>query len=171
MEKLIIGFSKPKKWKPFAKVIQLGLNIPYSHVYVKFFSEKYNRFLIYQASHSSVNFVGTKIFEDDNFVVKEFEISITPEQKIKVMQFAIDNAGKPYGIKEVIGLAWVRINEIFGKTIKNPFSDGEYTYACSGLTSRLLTVTDLGIKLIKPFDDMTPLDVYNIMKDLNNGEI
>ena len=168
MEKLIIGFSKPKKFKIFAWAIMKGYNIPYDHVYVRIHSDKYDRDLIYQASRMMVNFMSPALLEEENIIVAEFELDITTENKIKLMQFAIDNAGRNYGVKQAIGMAWVRINELCSKIVKNPYKDDGATYVCSELVSFVLEeVSDL--KIDKDTDDMTPLDVYNVVKDLKNG--
>lgn len=170
MEKIIIGFSKPWTFKPYAWLIMTGLNIPYSHTYIKMYSEKYQRWLIYQASGTMVNFMNMETFKEHAQVIEEFELEISPEIRSKVMQFAIDNCGKDYGIKEVFGLMIVRTYEIFGKTIKNPFADGKTTYVCSGLVSEILKDC-LNEKLPKDPDDMTPLDTFSLIVDIKQNNI
>jgi hypothetical protein len=167
MNNIIIGFSKPKKWKLFAWLIMKGYNIPYDHVYIRFHSDKYDRDLIYQASGTKVNFTSPIVFSDDNDIIKEFSIETDDENKTKVMQFAIDNAGKPYGIKEAFGLALVRILDIVNITIKNPFADGEFTYVCSEMGWLILEKLRSNIKIDKDPDDITPLDLYNILSNLS----
>jgi hypothetical protein len=166
MNNIIIGFSKPKKWKIFAWLIMKGYNIPYDHVYVKFHSSRYDRDLIYQASGTMVNFMSSSVFYNNNDVIKEFSIETNDEGKIKVMQFAIDNAGKPYGIKEAFGLALVRILDMISITIKNPFADGGFTYVCSEMGWYILEKIRNNIKIDKDPDDITPLDLYNILSNL-----
>lgn len=138
MSNLIVGFSKPKQYKLFAKLIMIGYCIPYSHVYIKFWSDKFQRFLIYQASGTAVNFMGTTIFEDHNETIKEFELVLTDEDRIKMIQFALDNSGKSYGFKNALGLTVVRIMELFGKRIKNPLADDGKTYVCCELVGHVL---------------------------------
>jgi hypothetical protein len=167
MEQITIGFSRPKKWKPFAWLIMKSYNTPYDHVYVCVHSNSYDRDLIYQASSTMVNFMSTSVFEANNVIVAKFDVNISQASKKALMQFAIDNVGKSYGIKEVVGLAWVRLNELCGKTIKNPFKDSGTTYVCSELVSTIL-VDFNGIELNKDVEDMTPLDVYNVLMSLNN---
>lgn len=162
MDSITVGFSKPKTWKPFSALIMLGFNIPYDHVYIKFHSNTFNRYLVYQASGLMVNFMG-KEFTDNNVIVDEFEIPITAENKIAMIQFAIDNAGKPYGIKEAFGMAIVRLVELlFKKKIKNPFGDGGKTYVCSELAGYIMDQY-AGAKIPADLDYMTPLDIYNYL--------
>lgn len=169
MPSIIVGFSKPKKWKPFAWLIMKGYNSPYSHVYVKFWSEKFGRFLIYHASQTSVHFVGTEMFEQQAEVIKEFDIEITDESRTKIIQFAIDNAAKPYGIKNVIGLTWVRICEIFGKKIKNPLSDGGKTYVCCELVAKIIEEYISPDCNLNP-EDINPEELYNFMVNLSEAD-
>jgi hypothetical protein len=174
MNKIYIGFSKPKKWKIFAKLIMLGYGIPYDHVYVRFNSDRYDRDLIYQASKSMVNFMGVGVFSEENIIVDEFEVEISDEKLTAMIQFAIDNAGKAYGVKQAFGMAIVRVAEIFGKYIENPFKDGGKTYVCSELGAYVLEHF-AGSVIPKDIDDITPKDLYEylmkIKASLNNHTI
>lgn len=166
MQTIIVGFSKPKKFKIFAWLIQKAYSIPYDHTYIRIHATKYDRDLIYQASKTMVNFMGVEHFLSENDVIREFSVNLSDENYIKMMQFAIDTAGTPYGFKSILGLAIQRIAFWCGKNIKNPFSDGKITEVCSELISTILI--EFGEKeLPKDVDDMTPLDVYNFMLTLN----
>lgn len=167
MAKVIVGFSKPNKWKPFAWLIQTAFNTDYDHVYIKTYSSKYERHLIYQASGTKVNFIGVDMFTSENVIVAEFEIEISDENKKAMMQFAIDNAGKAYSLKEVLGLAIVRLAELCGKTVKNPFREGTQAYVCSELISYILQQY-AGVKIPKDYEDMTPKDLYEVIASLGN---
>jgi hypothetical protein len=170
MESIIVGFSKPKTWKPFAWLIMVGYGIPYDHVYVKIRADKLNRDLLYQASQLTVNFMAEEIFNAANNIVQEFPVQISSENKAKLLQFAIDNSGKPYGIIEAFGLAIVRICEIFGKKIKNPFGDGGATYVCSELAGYIL-IEFAGAQIPENLDNITPRDVYNYLTSLNKPQM
>lgn len=163
--KIVIGFSKPKTWKPFAWLIMAGYGIPYSHVYIKYRSDKYDRDLVYQASGTMVNFMGTAVFADHAQVVKEFDLEISDESRTKMIQFAIDNAGKPYGIWDAIGLAWVRLNELFDKKISNPFADDGKTYVCCELVAAILKEC-IGINVEEDLNKVTPKELYDLLTKL-----
>lgn len=167
MNKITIGFSRPKKWKPFAAAIMAVYGIPYDHVYVKFWSEKFQRSLVYQASSVMVNFMGYEYFESQNIIVKEFEFDMSDEDMLEMIQYAIDSAGKPYGTMSALGLAVVRIAEVFGKKIKNPFGDGDKTYICCELASYVL---EKYVHRQIPFDlDLvSPKDLYVFLSDETN---
>jgi hypothetical protein len=162
MHKIIIGFSRPNKWKLFSWLIRTSYNTDYSHVFIRLHSDTYDRDLVYQASGTTVNFMGMSVFKSHNIILDEFEIDIDEEQKKAMIQFAIDNAGKPYGIKDVIGLGLVRLAELAGKSIKNPFRDSKSTYVCSELVSYI--IKDYSeLDLPKHPSDMTPKDLYDFM--------
>ena len=48
------------------------------------------------------------------------------------------NAGVKYGLKQALGIAWVRINKLLGKLIQNPFADGRKSWICSELVAAIL---------------------------------
>lgn len=162
---ILVGLSRPKKWKAFAQLIMAGYGIPYDHVYVKFHSDKYDRDLIYQASKTMVNFVGSDMFLSNNLSIYEFEVEIPDDKVVAMMQFMIDNAGKPYGIKQCFGMAIVRVCEIFGKYIENPFKDGGKTYVCSEIGAYILEQF-AGAVIPKDIDDITPKDLYNYFQSI-----
>lgn len=166
MKRIYVGFSRPNKWKPFSWLIQTAYGINYDHVYVRFHEDTYDRDIIYQASSTMVNFMSTSVFNANNVVVAEVPLDISDDNYLKMVQFCIDNAGVPYGIKEIFGLAYVRVCYWLGKTVKNPFIDNGSTYVCSELVSTII-LDFANIKLDKDPEDMTPLDVYNLIMSLS----
>lgn len=159
---LYVGFSRPRKWKILSWLIMTSFNSPFSHVYIKLYASKYDRWLIYQASSTMVNFMNLTTFKEEAQVVHETQIEVSQETNSKILQFAIDNCGKPYGVKEIFGLAWVRINYWLGREIKNPLADQDRSLVCSELAS-LIIRNCLGVQLPKDPDDMTPVDVYELL--------
>lgn len=165
MDTITIGFSRPKKFKPFAWLIMKGYGINYDHVYIKFHSDKYNRDIIYQASQTMVNFMSNVIFLSDNEVVNEYSMDITADKKTEMIQFAMDNAGIPYGKLQAFGLAIVRIFEVFGKKINNPFGDGIKTFVCCKLAAYILE-NFAGDVIDEPLNNITPKDLYSYMQNI-----
>lgn len=156
-DNIIIGFSKPKKFHILSWLIQKIDRTEFSHVYLKIHSKSIQRDLIYQASGLSVNFCGIRIFNDKNESIIEFIIIITPEEKIEILKLAVDLAGKPYGMKELIGIGIVRFLGLFNKKIKNPYADGSKTYICSELAATILL--KLNFKF-EELDSVTPKEIY-----------
>jgi len=165
MATINVGFSKPKTWKPFAQLIMFGYSIPYDHVYIKFHSDYYNRDVIYQASSTMVNFMSPVIFQQNNVIVKEFPLDISDENRKAMVGFAMDNAGKPYGAKQCLGLAWVRINKLFGKSINNPFSDNGTTYVCCEMAASIIEQFD-NIQVPYDLDTLDPKEFFDFMSQI-----
>jgi hypothetical protein len=170
MDYIIVGFSKPTRWKPFAWLISALWKTEYDHVYIGFYFDKYERNVVYQASKLSVNFMEKSNFTRDNVIIKEFQISITPENKIKMMQFAIDNSAKAYGMKSAIGVGLVKIFSFFGKKIANPFRDGGKTYICCELAAVIMEQF-ADAKFNTGNDEISPKDVYDYLESSEASSI
>jgi hypothetical protein len=150
--KIIVGFSRPRKWKIFAQAIMWWDKSDASHGYIRFRSERWDNNFIYQSSHSQTNFVGGEYFQKINKVVEEFEIEVEESIESRIGNLCVDREGKPYAIKQVIGIAMMNIMFVisFGKVrIKNPFSDGDEETDCIEEVAAILKEA-LGIEA--PFD-------------------
>lgn len=124
MSKLIIGFSNPRQTNPVSWLIRKINKTPYSHTYIKIYSASLDRFLIYQARGTQVNFVGNKRFESYAQVCKEYELDVWDKNKTKILQFCVDNAGEGYGVKQLFGMLYVAFFKAFGVKKANPFTAG-----------------------------------------------
>lgn len=159
MTSVRIGFSRPKEWHVLSALIMAVERTDYSHVYVRWHSDKYGRDLIYQASGLKVNFVGLDLFMSMNTIVDEFDFDVSDETYVKMVQFCIDNAGKPYGGKQLVGMGIKKLG------FENPFRDGKQTYVCS----------ELGAYIVREFisegigtdlDDIDPLALHEYLSSL-----
>lgn len=162
MRKIIIGFSKPqnKKCPVFSWAIRAFDNTEYSHVYVKWVM-KSGKPIIYQASGHDVNFVGNKRFELKNKTIKEFSFDITDENFQIFLDWAVDESGAPYSIKQAFGIG---LKKIFSLK-KNPLQSSGFV--CSEIAGRLLRDN---LKLeIKDLDLVTPMDVYKLCEGYNGN--
>ncbi len=165
MSEIIIGFSRPRSfWAPFSWLIRAfdGFT-PYSHTYIKVRSVKYERTLIYQASHTLVNFMGEIAFNDEALVIREFKLQVSDDAMKRVMTFAIDSAGLPYDLKSVFGLAIVKIARLFGKRIASPFNGKGFF--CSELVGAIL-VEQIGARVYLSLSTMTPRDIYEALASM-----
>lgn len=107
MRKIIVGFSKPKSiFKPFAWLIRWYEGTPFSHVYMKHHSEKYDCDLIYQASGAQVNFMSEANFNHSSVTLEEYEFDVTDQEFDTYMAWAIRNAGAPYSLKKVLEIVF-----------------------------------------------------------------
>lgn len=156
MKKIIVGFSRPKKWNILSYLIMKFQRTNYSHVYVKFRSESLNRDLIYQASGLQVNFVGSSLFYEHHIVVGEFELEISAEIYKKTLQFSVDKAGSPYSMKQLFNIL------LYTFTGKSILKDGRNAYICSELVGEILS-DNFKIVIDKDLDIVTPKDIYKIL--------
>jgi hypothetical protein len=160
MRKLVIGFSKSTKKLPlFSWAIRLWDGTEYSHCYTQFENRRHPELpLIYQASHDMMNFMSRQVFESNNAVIEEFTIEITDEAYDHLMYKAIQLVGKPYGVKQILGIAVARVLNL--KT--NPFHTRQDTYTCSEWCGMVLK--ELGYVLPKDPNLITPKDVYKVLR-------
>lgn len=164
MDTITLGFSRPSKlWLPplFSWAIMLFDWSNFSHTYIRFHSDSYDRDLVYQASGLKVNFIGWKMFQSEEVVVREFVIPVAAAAKLKVVQFAIDNVGKPYSLGAVLGIIVVKIAGLFGHKIKNPIS--QQGYFCSELAALILEDYCNAQLSNDDVKRMTPTDVCNYL--------
>lgn len=157
MDNIIVGFSKPKKWKPFAWLIMIGYGIPYDHVYIKLYLDDFENFIVFQASQLTVNLMGSYFFENNN-IIDEFELPISKNNKKDLLNFCYNTIGKPYSIKEAIGLALIRIFQLFDIKFNNPFNG----YVCSTLVGYILKGY-LNKDISDNINNLSPLDIYNYL--------
>jgi len=162
--KIKIGFSKPKgKFFPiFSWLIRLVEWTRYSHVYLQWDSEFAESKITYHAAGHSVHFLGIKKFNQTVEEMCTFEVEITKEQYKNLLHYCFENSGTDYGIKQIIGIGWVKVMKFFGKNVKNPFSDGEKSQVCSELVGHVLSKVleyDVGLDL----DVAGPKDIYKFL--------
>lgn len=127
-------------------------------MYIRWYSASLDRNLIYQASGLQVNFVGLEEFSVASRIIKEFPIQVSDQAFLKVLQFAVDNSGKPYSVKELLGYGWAIA---FAKKT-NPLGDGRKTFVCSELVGTILDEV-LQIPVGKDLDLITPKDVFVLL--------
>jgi hypothetical protein len=166
MKQITIGFSRACTTFPiFSWVIMAVQRTPYSHVYLKYQDEYLSQTMYYQASHTLVNSMSESVFLSQETPVYEFIFNISDEMFLKTMQFAANQAGKPYGILEICGLALVELASGIGISIQNPFKDAGETWICDQLQAAILSQCE-NITLPMPLNDMTPKDMYNLVSTL-----
>ena len=151
-----VGFSKPKmKFPIYSWLIRALEHTEFSHVYV-WHDTKYNLPIIYQASGVAVNFMSGPIFKEKNEVVKEFCFQVTDVAFQKYMQYALENVGRDYSLKQAFGIL---VKKLF-RLKQNPFSNGRSDYICSELVAVILDEL-MSFKLPTYFFDYaTPKDIY-----------
>jgi hypothetical protein len=133
-----IGFSRHKGFAPLAWLIMLVEWTPYSHAYLKFYSQSMDRWLVYEATGKGVFFKALPRFENEAIILFEYELPVPDDKRTKLMTWAVDTSGEDYGRLQAFGILFVRIGQKLGKKWKNPFQNGETRYICDELVEEAL---------------------------------
>lgn len=156
MKTLTIGFSRSKKKLAIGSwLIRWYLGEKYSHTYLRFRSDKFDRNLIYEAVGSGVRFIGQKMWQTHAEEMKSYEIEVSEIGYIKIMQLCIDNAGADYGVSQNLGIIIADILNL----ARNPFPSNTN---CSEELAKILD--EEGYKFDKEFNLVTPKDIDNSLK-------
>lgn len=166
MSKVIIGFSRPIKFKLHAWLIMKIDNSNFDHAYLRFHSDSLNRDIIYQAIGKGVEFIGNTLFLSINQPIEEYEIDIDDDQRTNLMQFCVDNSGISYGLLQVLGAGLVRILGKIHININNPFGDGLKTEFCDEIVGRCLNQIN-SESFNFDYENKTPSDLRDILVKLN----
>ena len=93
----------------------------------------------YEASGSSLHFLGNEVFEAHIKPVEIYEVDMESEAFKSALKFCIRNAGKDYGIKGALRLALPSLKRKFtGKHHDTKYNDGEQAQFCSEVVGRFL---------------------------------
>lgn len=164
MKTITVGFSRPIKPTLFSRLIQWADGgTDFDHVYITWLWPTVDRQIIYQASKMAVNFESNITFDSHAIRVEEYEINIDDERHKGIMQFCMDNSNKPYSLKMLFGLAWIKINALFRRKVDNPWPTHGASFVCSKLITEILQKA----KIVDPrisSDNIDPLDLNLIIK-------
>lgn len=136
MNRVSIGFSRPKTWKPLASLIMLIEGTKYSHVFVTWHCTEIDRRKIFEAVGSGIRILSNVNFKKHAEVIELYSFNITDIDLITIEQQAHDMTGRPYGYKALIGLGIMRLFNMVNRVLRlkgrqhNPFKDGDYSQIC-----------------------------------------
>jgi hypothetical protein len=166
MQQITVGFSRPNGWfEPFSWLIRLAYWSPFSHSYIKYSIEEMNLNVIIQASGLVINLIGETVFDSKEIIYKEFTLPISDADKLSLVEFGLNQLGKPYNVLGIFGMAWVRFGQLVGLKLKSPFKYNQSSAFCSELVAYMLKNFD-NVK-ISNVSDLSPKDVYNIVSNIN----
>lgn len=156
---VVLGFSYPKKFKIGAWLIAKWMGKPYSHVYLKFESNRIPN-TIYHASHGMVHFMTEKNFLKDNNIIKEVRLPSDEIGRLVVLTHAMEISGIKYGYSELFKIVLTDICTYLKCPIfKTHNGTG---YICSELLGEILE--DLyNIKWNKPKHLLKPSDIEEVL--------
>lgn len=164
MEKIIIGFSKGKGFVPISWAIKCFEGTPYSHAYVKIYSQSYDRTLVYEATGKGIYFKSLEDFNHRSEVVCEYELEINSQQKKTLMQFCIDNSGKSYGKLQICAIFVKKTLQRIGINIANLFPNADKEFICSELAAKCLD--SINLKVANDLDLISPKDLHAYLEKI-----
>lgn len=163
--KIEVGFSKAKGFAPEGWIVMWLERTKFSHAYVRIYLPEYDRSIIYQATGLTVQFQSEQAFALKSLEVEKFAFEVQPDDVQRLMQWAIDNCGKPYSYKEAIGLGLKRIARRLGFKIKNPWAEKD-AFVCCTLVAEALHWA--GIAALNSPDE---IDLVSLSKFVRNYSI
>ena len=132
-KKLYVEFTRPKKFSFVSACIMMFERTKYSHV--RFQWQEGDQTMVYEASGSSVKFLGEIAQGQSPVVIAScfsFDLSDAQWQEFKRLRMKF--AGIHYGVMQVAGIILSRIFRFKS----NPFSNGQYSQICSEVVARIL---------------------------------
>jgi len=155
MSKIVVGFSRPRKFKIGSLFIRAWQGFTqYSHVYLKFENRWLGVDVVYQASHGNVNCIEYNNFINDNIIVKEFVLDASDDKIRQAVRSCIFLLQKPYGY---FGLLKLVLKKAFNFSAKG---DGTRSLHCSELAC--IICPDLMVD--KDPDFVEPIDLYKYLE-------
>jgi len=134
-KKIYVGLSNPKSDNIYSKGIRTILRTPYSHCYVRW-ETSWGFDAVYEASGSSIKFVGGDIWHKNNNIHREWEMDISSRTyHSKFLPYLMSISGTSYGFIQILGIL---IAIIFGLS-SNPLGDKSRKMICSELVYYILT--------------------------------
>lgn len=161
--KVSIGFSRPKKWKPLAWLI-MKFTGNFSHTFTTWKCTNIQARKVFEAVGSGVRIISNHRFREKAFVVDVFSFEVSDEVIFWLDRYTHEQAGKPYGYKHILGLAYVILMGCVGVKVKNPFKDGRYSEICLESGAHILEQA-LGIDLPGDIEDYTLKEFYQIVAE------
>lgn len=159
---LIIGFSKPNKFKLGAWLISAWIGKPYSHVYIRY-TDAQGRDLVFQAAHGMVHLIEWYNFRLHNTTVATKTLTVTQSQYETLRDFYYNELGAPYSY---LGLISVPLHDLLWKLgfyFKGVDDPG---YICSELCAKALRQI-LNIEFQKPNNLVRPDDIERALHGQN----
>lgn len=129
---MILGFSKPKKLKLGSLLIRAWMGFtPFSHAYIKFWSNKYQLWMVYEASHGDIHFEEWENWLTKNKPIKEFDVLKTPEEETAIVKWCIQQCQKPYSFKALLLIP-------FGYVSEDIDGDGQSDFVCHKFAAKAI---------------------------------
>lgn len=141
--KIIIGLSNRLKPTIFSRVTKWHQKSNSSHAFISFYSGKYKRQMVYEASQGQVRFITMDNWLKTNGIYKEYTLICDEEKYNSIITKCIDLAGTIYGFLTILGIAL---------NIQKLKEDGARTFIC----------TELVVYILKQIGIYLPDSKYNL---------
>lgn len=157
-KRIYIGLSSPKKESLLTKLIKVILRTKYSHCYVRW-ETSWGFDAVYEASGTSVKFVGGDIWHDKNKIHKEWALDISLRTyHDKFLSYLMSISGTKYGCLQLIKLG---LSLLF-RTSSRKRTDTKNRMICSEVIYYILTEVFEKSWEVDP-DIVTPKDIERYM--------
>lgn len=156
---MYIGFSYPKKFKLGAWIISKWIGKPYSHVYIKFESNKIPN-TVYHAANGMVHFIAEENFKAVNNVIKEIKLPHSDIARKVILSHAIYLSGIKYGYTELFKIFISDICTYLNCPILKSYNGAGYI--CSELVGEVLE-DYYGVQWNKPKHLLKPNDIEEVL--------
>lgn len=169
MNKISIGFSRPKTWKPLAEIIKILEGTKYSHVFVTWKCTNIDRRKIFESVGSGSRILSNVVFKKSADIVELYSFEVSDDTLFRIEQKAHDQTGRPYGFKALVGLLIMRSFNVVNRVFKlkgrqgNPFRDGEYSQVCVESAAMILSEIDKTL-VIDDIENYGLLEINHIIK-------
>ena len=168
--RLIIGASKPSKFKIGAAGIMWWEDTPASHVYTKI-EVLPELWVVFQAVGSGTEFCNLEYFQRHAVTVYEKEIEITELQFNRIMIGAVKLLKAKYSIKHLVGLFYKRfVQYVFHKIIKVPFANDGKSAVCVQAMMALVDSAEIKRNAEDP-NDMGMFEAMELLKAIPGKEL
>ena len=136
-----------------------------SHVQIMWYNQHHKEWMIYEASGTTVHFVGRFKQEEIPWnIAHSFKITVSGLAAWKTVKWCIAHAGLKYDIKGVIGFLPVKFMSLFGKKIKNPWGKGEAEQFCSEMVGFIMRDV-WGFKINEDLNVAGPKVIFKYLLD------
>lgn len=170
MKTVIVGASKPSRFKIGAWLIMWWEETTASHCYTKL-NVGPDTFVYFQAVGSGTEFCGKDYFLDKNDVVLEKYISVSEEKYDLLVSKAVQKLKQKYSVLHLAGLFYKRLIQYVTKgkiIVKNPFKDSGKSAVCVQALCMIIDSTDVVRKAEDP-DDMGMYEAMQMLKEIPIG--
>lgn len=159
-----VGFSRPIKSNPVSSMIAWWMRRPYSHVYLRFESSNPSfPSTVYHAARGMVHFLTFERFLASNYVVVEYKLDVSAEQKLQILTAAIKLCGEKYSYFELLQITFCDlVYRLFKVELLAKDAPG---YICSELVGKMLANV-LHVAFDKPLSILKPSDIESKLSSL-----